>query len=407
IVCEMGEAKPSQHAGFVEICVAECKPEFMARSSKLYYFMTLTLSDLKPIRGPMSGGTQVTITGTNLNAGSNVVVTFGSQPCLFYRRSTSHIICNTTSSEEVVEKSKVLVQVDKAKIHADLYFQYVEDPTILRIEPEWSIISGNTPIVVWGTHLDLIQNPQIRAKHGGKEHINVCEVQNSTEMTCQAPALAVDPEHQSDLTERPEEFGFILDNVQSLLILNKTNFTYYPNPVFEAFGPSGILELKPGTPIILKGKNLIPPVAGGNMKLNYTVLVGEKPCAVTVSDVQLLCESPNLIGRHKVMARVGGMEYSPGMVYISPDSPLSLPAIVSIAVAGGLLIIFIVAVLIAYKRKSRESDLTLKRLQMQMDNLESRVALECKEGNICSSLIMTITTIPFSMRCNKREVLDL
>lgn len=71
-------------------------------------------------------------------------------------------------------------------------------------------------------------------------------------MTCQAPALALGPDHQSDLTERPEEFGFILDNVQSLLILNKTNFTYYPNPVFEAFGPSGILELKPGTPIILK-----------------------------------------------------------------------------------------------------------------------------------------------------------
>lgn len=77
------------------------------------------------------------------------------------------------------------------------------------------------------------------------------------------------------------------------------------------------------------------------------------------------------------------MEYSPGMVYIAPDSPLSLPAIISIAVAGGLLIIFIVAVLIAYKRKSRESDLTLKRLQMQMDNLESRVALECKEGTKC------------------------
>lgn len=51
----------------------------------------------------------------------------------------------------------------------------------------------------------------------------------------------------------------------------------------------------------IQGKNLIPPVAGGNAKLNYTVLVGEKPCAVTVSDVQLLCESPNLIGRHKVM----------------------------------------------------------------------------------------------------------
>lgn len=46
---------------------------------------TLTLSDLKPSQGPMSGGTQVTITGTNLNAGSNVVVMFGKKPCLFHR----------------------------------------------------------------------------------------------------------------------------------------------------------------------------------------------------------------------------------------------------------------------------------------------------------------------------------
>ncbi|XP_029471016.1 plexin-A4 isoform X1 [Rhinatrema bivittatum] len=380
IVCEMGEAQYSQHAGYVQVCVGDCRPEFKAKSSQFYYFVAITLSHLMPARGPVSGGTQVTITGTSLNAGSDVKVMFGRQPCLFHKRSAKEIICNTSASAKGIESVKVSVQVDKARIPQELQFGYVEDPTILRIEPEWSIVSGNTPISVWGTHLDIIQNPWIRAKHNGVENINICEVLNSTEMTCQAPALALGPHHQPDITERPEEFGFILDDVQSLLILNKTNFTYYPDPTFELFSPTGILELKPGTPIILKGKNLIPPVAGGNVKLNYTVLIGEKPCMVTVSDVQLLCESPNLTGRHKVLARVGGMEFSPGMVYITPDSPLSLPAIVSIAAAGGLLIVFIVAVLIAYKRKSRESDLTLKRLQMQMDNLESRVALECKEA---------------------------
>lgn len=35
---------------------------------------------------------------------------------------------------------KVTVQVDRARIHQDLVFQYVEDPTIVRIEPEWSIV---------------------------------------------------------------------------------------------------------------------------------------------------------------------------------------------------------------------------------------------------------------------------
>lgn len=49
-----------------------------------------------------------------------------------------------------------------------------------------------------------------------------------------------------------------------------------------------------------QGKNLCPPASGG-AKLNYTVLIGETPCAVTVSETQLLCEPPNLTGQHKVM----------------------------------------------------------------------------------------------------------
>lgn len=80
--------------------------------------------------------------------------------------------------------------------------------------------------------------------------------------------------------------------------------------------------------------------------------------------------------------QVGGLTVSPGAVHIMSDSLLTLPAIVSIAAGGGLLLIIVILVLIAYKRKSRENDLTLKRLQMQMDNLESRVALECKEGQL-------------------------
>lgn len=51
----------------------------------------------------------------------------------------------------------------------------------------------------------------------------------------------------------------------------------------------------------LQGRNFLPPTNSGNGKLNYTVLIGEKPCMLTVSETQLLCESPNLTGRHKVL----------------------------------------------------------------------------------------------------------
>lgn len=118
--------------------------------------------------------------------------------------------------------------------------------------------------------------------------------------------------------------------MSSLLVLNSTPFMHYPNPTFDPLGSSGILEVKPGSPIILKvrgnrmhravrrditvfqhgmcfcvyvhvqGKNLIPP-APGNNRLNYTVLIGESPCLLTVSENQLLCDSPDLTGEQRVM----------------------------------------------------------------------------------------------------------
>lgn len=41
IVCEMGKAEKSQYTGNVQVCVGvgECMPEFMAKSSKYYYFV--------------------------------------------------------------------------------------------------------------------------------------------------------------------------------------------------------------------------------------------------------------------------------------------------------------------------------------------------------------------------------
>uniref|UniRef100_A0A8C7H142 Plexin A2 n=1 Tax=Oncorhynchus kisutch TaxID=8019 RepID=A0A8C7H142_ONCKI len=346
IVCEMDAAPADSKAGPVQLCVGECIPALKTHSSQLYSFVMPSVQGLSPTRGPESGGSKVTIMGENLGAGSSVTVLFGNQTCEFYGRTMTEIVCYSAPSLTGVGSVQISVSVDRAQVKESLSFDYIEDPTVQRIEPEWSIASGHTPLMVTGTNLDVVQEPRIRVKYGGRESVN---------------------------------FGFIFNNVQTLLVYNNTNFLYYPNPYFEPLSTNGVLEQKPGSPIILKGKNLVPPASGG-VKLNYTVLIGETPCSVTVSETQLLCEPPNLTGQYKVMVQVGGLHVSPGAVHILSDSLLTLPAIVSIAAGGGLLLIIVILVLIAYKRKSRENDLTLKRLQMQMDNLESRVALECKEA---------------------------
>lgn len=71
-------------------------------------------------------------------------------------------------------------------------------------------------------------------------------------MTCLAPPIVYTKRLAPESGLYPDEFGFILDHVSSVLVLNGTPFTYYPNPTFDPLGNAGILEVKPGSPIILK-----------------------------------------------------------------------------------------------------------------------------------------------------------
>ncbi|XP_035769246.1 plexin A3 [Neolamprologus brichardi] len=339
-----------------------------------------TFSRVHPEKGPVSGGTRLTVMGRHLNAGSSVTVYINKEECLFVKRTDREIVCITPSSTSGTGEAPIRLKIDRAEVTStDTKYTYTDDPTITSIEPNWTILNGSTLITVTGTNLHTIQEPKVRAKYGGVETNNYCTVVNDSTMTCLAPGLVYTKPDPPEGALRPDEFGFIFDQVSSLLVLNSTPFTHYPNPTFDSLGNSGILEVKPGSPIILKGKNLIPP-APGNNRLNYTVLIGESPCLLTVSENQLLCDSPDITGEKRVVILVGGLEYSPGMLHIYSDSALTLPAIIGIGAGGGVLLIAIIAVLIAYKRKTRDADRTLKRLQLQMDNLESRVALECKEA---------------------------
>uniref|UniRef100_A0A8C1FSD6 Plexin A3 n=1 Tax=Cyprinus carpio carpio TaxID=630221 RepID=A0A8C1FSD6_CYPCA len=379
IVCDMEESlMSSPPGGPVELCIGDCSAEYRTQSSQMYSFVTPSFNRVRPEKGPVSGGTRLTISGRHLDAGSAVTVFLAQEECLFVR-TVREIVCVTPPSASGSGTSSVKLLIDKAEVTSATHYIYSEDPTISSVEPNWSIINGSTTLTVTGTNLLTIQEPKVRAKYGGVETTNVCTLVNDSVLTCLAPGIIYTKRQVPDFGVHPDEFGFILDHVSALLILNGTPFTYYPNPTFDPLGNAGILEVKPGSPIILKGKNLIPS-APGNARLNYSVMIGETPCLLTVSESQLLCDSPDLTGEQRVMILVGGLEYSPGMLHIYSDSTLTLPAIIGIGAGGGVLLIAIIAVLIAYKRKTRDADRTLKRLQLQMDNLESRVALECKEA---------------------------
>ncbi|KAI7794358.1 putative plexin-A1-like [Triplophysa rosa] len=379
IVCMLNDATGYRvQEAQVEVCVRDCLADYRALSPRAFTFVTPYFTRIQPAQGPLSGGTRITIEGNHLNAGSSVTVNIGRHPCHFKKRTSKEIVCVTPAGLNP-GSIPVMVDIDAAELrNPEVKFNYTDDPTVLKIDPDWSIASGGTLLTISGTNLATIKEPKIRAKYGSAESFHNCTVFNNSVMVCLAPSVADSERGFAETGSGPDEIGFYMDDVHALVVVNET-FSYYPDPVFEPLSPNGILELKPTSPLILKGRNLIP-AAPGNSRLNYTVFIGETPCILTLSETQLLCEWPNLTGQHKVTIRAGGFEYSPGNLQIYSDSLLTLPAIIGIGGGGGLLLLVIIAVLIAYKRKSRDADRTLKRLQLQMDNLESRVALECKEA---------------------------
>ncbi|KAI4785155.1 hypothetical protein KUCAC02_037933, partial [Chaenocephalus aceratus] len=168
----MDAAPADFRAGPVQLCVGECRPELRARSAQLYSFVTPTVLGLSPSRGPESGGTKVTVMGDNLGAGSSVNVQFGNQTCEFFGRTMAEIVCYSAVSLAGVGPVQISVSVDRAQIRESLTFEYIEDPTVQRIDPDWSIASGHTPLMVTGTNLDVVQEPRIRVKYAGRESVN-------------------------------------------------------------------------------------------------------------------------------------------------------------------------------------------------------------------------------------------
>jgi len=112
-----------------------------------------------------------------------------------------------------------------------------------------------------------------------------------------------------------------------------------------------------------------------------------------------------------LQVRVGNTTYYIGQLELaqSTDKLLtSLPFIVSVAAASGVLLTVILIICVAYRHKTRQSQRIVRRMQTQMDGLEARVANECKEGlfvslfNVSNTVIVTRCQVTTSKMLERR-----
>ncbi|XP_066584060.1 plexin-A4 [Prorops nasuta] len=402
IVCRVdGPGEPGETRSGPVIVKIE---DFMGQSQYNFQFVDPRIITISPKYGPMSGGTIVKITGQYMNAGSKIQAFIDELPCRIIVAEPNEAHCMTSASER--KRNGVLkMTFDGGHRLYDGFFTYVEDPKIESVEsgvggqlkiPK-GIPAGGIKMYVTGKNLGFIQNPQMYVYYDGKMFTSDCEVQGENSMVCNSPTIDVPENVQLD-AERPLslEYGFHMDNVTGVRNLSRQglhHFLLYPNPVYDVFDEE--VKYYKSDYLTINGQHL----ERASQETDVVVQIGNAFCNVTsLSRQQLTCRPPvtqppaidseglpNKQELPEVVVIVGGkLKFNIGKLSYAMaaglNGPLSKPALIGVIAAIVILIVVFIAFLIAYRRKSTESNRVLKNMQEQMDILELRVAAECKEA---------------------------
>ncbi|XP_059016783.1 plexin-B1 isoform X2 [Mustela lutreola] len=374
-----------------------------------------------PTRGPRAGGTHLTLHGSKLLTGrlEDLRVVVGDQPChLLLEQQADRLQCET-SPRPMPATLPVAVwfgATERRLQHSQ--FEYTSDPNVTSAGPTKSFLSGGRKIWVRGQNLDVVQTPRIRvtvaprallpsqglgrrrrvipetpcspgASCGGHHFEEPCHVNSSQLITCHTPALPGLPE---DPWVRVE---FILDNlVFDFAMLSPTPFSYEADPILQPLNPEDPtmpFRHKPGSVLSVEGENLDLAMS----KEEVVAMIGDGPCVVkTLTRHHLYCEPPmeQPLPRHHALretpdalpeftVQMGNLRFSLGHVQYDGESPVAFPmaAQVGLGVGTSLLALGVIIIVFIYRRKSKQALRDYKKVQIQLENLESSVRDRCKK----------------------------
>jgi len=107
------------------------------------------LADFHPARGPVSGGTSLTLVGFHLDAGAEAMLTLSddeslSVSCLFSdRRHPNNSVCVTSASSQPFNVTSIQFIIDGSAVPHTLPphgFSLLPDPTVHSVAPRKTIV---------------------------------------------------------------------------------------------------------------------------------------------------------------------------------------------------------------------------------------------------------------------------
>ncbi|PIO31421.1 hypothetical protein AB205_0154330, partial [Aquarana catesbeiana] len=405
IVCNLSASEGVEY-GHVKVSVNGREPGV---STQLFFYQDPQLYSLTPVKGPMAGGTKITIFGTKLSTGDQITVTVGGLPCELSGNVTDDQICCITSSSSVQEEAPVLVSYGGVKrvLEGTLY-NYTENPTISSASPSKAFYGGGRRISVTGSNLDVVQAPHMtavikspleelqigdgnrrrkkrRRRELGRSIVQEiseqCHHNSSTDMQCLSPAI---PEDAIIL-----DVLFVLDNVRIPFSSLGENFTYLKNPTLKPLNRDSLSKpysLKPGNVLDIEGEGL----DSGIYKEEVRAMIGNGVCTVkTLTHNHLYCEPPLTAPQPldgstplpQFVIHMGNLRFNLGQVKYDVEGHSSFPreAKIGLGVSAALLVPVVLIIIFMYRRQSKMAMRDYKKVLVQLENLETSVGDQCRK----------------------------
>uniref|UniRef100_A0A915EUN6 Sema domain-containing protein n=1 Tax=Ditylenchus dipsaci TaxID=166011 RepID=A0A915EUN6_9BILA len=390
------------------------------------------IDDFTPKKGPINGGTKITITGVNLGLTYSDIrdaVRVASAKCDVSEHeyvSASKIVCHTRAPSTRQNKVNMCqtftyanpsissfqpfrgprnggtdltilvliwtlatLQPNHRNVHAksdgtqikvdSVQFQYTSNPTIEKVQRPVSTVSGGIAVDVLGKGLDLLQRPRMVVSHeGGLYYGAKCEVLDEHLMVCRTPPLEdISMERRKTFTaERPlrVDYGFDLDGSLTGNLTSERSFpklVIYDDPTIHKF--PDVQTIRPaaggGGDLVVKGTNL--NLAANQRDIRVTI--DNKPCNVTaLATSTLTCLLPMGLSNDNWIEKVGEVTQN------TPNDASNWLILAFVIAFLGVFLAFLLFVL--YRRKSTSHNRQMRYLKNQMNSIEMKVAQECKEA---------------------------
>ncbi|XP_074539567.1 plexin-B1 isoform X2 [Halichoeres trimaculatus] len=438
IVCKT-QASGGEKVGHVSVKVSG--GEF-GISSQTFSYQDPFVMSVSPERGPKAGGTTLTVTGRNLLTGrpSDLTITVGGVPCgIVSEVQASSVQCVTGRSNKTGDH-RVTLHYHSSQRHLNSPpYRYTHNPNVTHAMPAESFLDGGRLIYVTGHNLDVVQEPRMvvtvsplesasqnkgkrkrrKRRSGGlkedrgktlerparmlpdhicpgdplcsvKEFMERCEVNSSTLILCRSPMV------DSSVLGSKVTVEFLLDNLRfDFNSLNSQTFSYKPNPFLRPLNqqdPVKAYRYNPGSFIQLEGENLDLAIS----KEEVVVMVGEGVCAVkTLTRNHLYCEpppqqpAPVLNGKKRegsdnlpeFTVQMGNLNFSLGKVQYDNLGLATFPveAQIGVGVGASIVALIVLIIVLIYRRKSKQALRDYKKVQIQLENLETSVRDRCKK----------------------------